>query len=151
MSEADRRSHLVEIATTLRRAIEPGLKCDAEGRPISAGACLHASVMLAGWVSKFGGGRGRVRGGDGDLGQGARTSDGLRFVGHYWCEASFDDGAVYFIDITADQLGHPEVVVALESELDGRYIAGRQDVVDEAAIELAEELGCRDLLAHQLQ
>lgn len=150
MNASGRLDHLVEIATTLRVALEPGFQLDDEGRPVSSGTCLHASVLLAGFISRFAGGRGRVVGGDGDLGEGGKTRDGVA-IGHYWAEASFDDGEVYFLDITSDQLGYPKVVVGLEAELRERYVVGRQDIVDDAALDLAGELGCRDLLVHQLR
>jgi hypothetical protein len=54
------------------------------------------------------------------------------------------------MDITADQLGYPAVVVAPEAEMQGRYLAGRQDWVDEAAMTMARDLGCADMLVHQV-
>lgn len=39
-------SELHASAGLARRSIEPGLQADAEGMPVSAGACLHASMVL---------------------------------------------------------------------------------------------------------
>lgn len=140
------RAELRQFAEFTRRAIEPGLQRCSEGEPITAGACLHAAVLLAGTLNKFGLAQARIRGGDGDLKEGIQSSDGT-WCGHYWVEAASCAGELLWLDITADQFGHAEVLVLGAEHAARLYRAGRQDLVDEAARSLAKDLGCLDLLS----
>lgn len=130
---------VTEMANVARRALEPGLQKDARGTAISAGACLHAAVLLAELIGKFGNGQVVVRGGSGENGTGALDTEG-RFQGHYWVEASWGD-VVLAADITGDQFGHASVRVLGLDEARGVLRPGEQSVVDTAADELRLELG----------
>lgn len=129
-------SMLRKFATETRRMLEPGLDCSATGMPLSAGSCLHASVLLASLWNKFHLGGAIVRGGDGALSMGARDAGG-RWRSHYWCEFSAQ-GKCFIVDITADQFGYDPVQMRLHSEASGiDYRAGQQGIVDAVAGELA--------------
>ena len=77
--------------------------------------------------------------------QGARGVDGL-WYGHYWVDAQIEGEGDFVVDITADQFGHPPVMVIPGLDAVTIYRPGRQDLVDAAAEELAGELSCRDLI-----
>lgn len=135
---------LREFAGTMRRVLEPGLPITEGAVASSAGACLHAAVLLVTMLEQFGMCRSRVRGGSGEDGFGARLPTG-EMRGHYWVEAALEDEEVYTVDVTADQFGFGTVVILdAESSL-LRYRAGPQEEVEEAAMDLAAELGAGDL------
>ena len=103
-----------------------------------------AAVLLVTMLEQFGMCRSRVRGGSGEDGFGARLPTG-EMRGHYWVEAALEDEEVYTVDVTADQFGFGTVVILdAESSL-LRYRAGPQEEVEEAAMDLAAELGAGDL------
>lgn len=142
--EMQEASELNAIAGLARRSIEPGLQSDAEGRTISAGACLHASMVVLILLRKFSRAKAVVRGGPER--QGAKDVEG-KWRGHYWVETDMPSGERFVVDVTADQFGH-EPVVVLPVELAGeRYKAGEQGEVDEALMACADEFGCSELLA----
>mgnify|MGYP001213488393 CR=1 FL=1 len=129
---------LIACANTTRLALEPGLAQSADGMAISAGSCLHASVLLAAILTRFGLASAVVRGGDGDADAGALDACG-RWRGHYWVEAGLADGQRFVIDLTADQFGHAPVRVIPVDVATG-YRPGDQDEVDVAASCLRAEL-----------
>lgn len=49
---------LIQLATLARRSLEPGLQVNAAGSPVSAGACLHASLAVVMLLRRFGRGVG---------------------------------------------------------------------------------------------
>lgn len=128
-----------EMAHGTRRALEPGLRKDGQGRVMAAGVCLHASVLMAALFEKFGMGSAVVRGGSGDDGEGAVDADGKQH-GHYWVELQ-GCGVTVVVDITGDQFGHEAVRVMTAAEGAKLLCAGGQNVVDQAVAELRRELG----------
>lgn len=137
-------NELHELAVLARRSIEPGLLRDGAGRPVSAGTCLHACLVVAMLLRRFGRGVPAVRGGS--AGYGALDTSG-EWRGHYWVEAQMKSGSIFVVDVTADQFGHEAVVVLPLSQSSERYRNGPQCEVDEAFEELANEFNCRDLFA----
>ena len=136
---------LRDLAGLARRSIDPGLATDATGVRISAGACLHASLVVVMLVSRFGCGRAVVRGG-GDAGAGARDVQGA-WHGHYWVEVVLPVDGAFVVDVTADQFGYEPVVVLPLMLAQDRYRPGPQREVDEAVEGLTQEFGCQDLIA----
>lgn len=133
-------STLIDFASSTRRMLEPGLERSAAGVPISTGACLYASFLVASLWNTFHGGGATVRGGDGDLQEGARDAQG-RWLGHYWCEVPLAQRR-YIVDITADQFGHEAVrVLPHEAATGVHYRAGDQSIVDIAVRDLAASFG----------
>jgi hypothetical protein len=122
----------------MRMALEPGFVPSENGCTPSSGACLHASLVVAMSVNRFGPGNACIRGGDGGVGHGARAVDG-GWHGHYWVEATLPSGQCFVVDITADQFGHEPVRVLALAESACDYRPGPQDEIDEAALFLAEQ------------
>lgn len=141
MSEA---TELQEIGNLARRSIEPGLLGDGSGGPKSAGACLHACLIVVMLLTRFGHGKPVVRGGSDDAG--ALDTSG-KWRGHYWVEVQTLSGPSFVVDVTADQFGHEAVAVMPLSLASERYRKGPQCEVDEAFAELANEFSCRDIVA----
>lgn len=135
---------LREIADVARRSIEPGLQTDDTGVCTSAGACLHACLVVVMLLTKFGNCTPTVRGGPD--GAGALDMFG-NWRGHYWVEIQTRSGAMFVVDITADQFGHDAVVVLPLDETSERYRKGPQREVDEAFAELVNKFNCRDVVA----
>ena len=133
---------VADVAAIIRKAIEPGLSvCATSGKPIAAGACLHASVLLAKALNRTGRAGASVRGGSGaDGSSGARDTSG-RWHGHYWVEAAVSYPSSCFIDITADQFGWPAVRILTTADAGDDYRPGPQDEVDDAVRDLAKEFG----------
>lgn len=123
--------------------LEPGLQGFDTGRPISAGACLHASWLLKNVLEKFAECKAIIRGG-GDGDGGARDVSG-DLQGHYWVEAVTSNGARFVADITADQFGHQPVVILPLNESAGMYHPGDQEAVDEAVALLEEDMATMQL------
>lgn len=121
---------LREVADTMRMALEGAL--DAAGRARDpAGACALASVLVRDAVRRFTPYDATIRGGAGEVGEGARALDGT-WHGHYWVEVALAGGRrPVVIDITADQFGWPPVVCEPLVALRGRYNPGDQEAVDE--------------------
>jgi hypothetical protein len=134
----------------MRHVIEPGLPVDANGNPCSAGACLHAAVLLASIIENFGMCRARVRGGNSLDGFGAMAATG-ELRGHYWVEVALADGAMCTLDVTADHFGFEHVVILDQETAARRYLPGPQEEVDEAALALAAALGAGDAYARSMQ
>ena len=130
----------------MRRVIEPGLRVDASWQPCSEGACLHAAVLMATMIEKFGMARARVRGGSSLDGFGAVGAKG-ELHGHYWLEVALAGGEICTLDVTADQFGFEEVVILDSASATRRYLPGPQEEVDLAAHDLAAELGAADVFA----
>lgn len=141
---ASSRDRLVEFAKDMRMALEPGLQRSENGAVSAEGACLHASLLLCFTLDKFKIAATEIRGGDGDLHEGALGTDG-HWYGHYWVEATTADQATFVVDITADQFGHAAIYVEPLTASKARYRPGRQDAVDRAAVALAETFGDRNL------
>lgn len=135
------RNDLLECAQHARKALQPGLLNGSDG------ACLHASMLLAALMTKFGPCKPCIRGGNGYLGFGATDLAGT-WHGHYWLEALMPSGTFFIIDITADQFGFDPVVVIPLGESGSRYKAGDQMEVDAAFSELACQYGCKDLIVN---
>ena len=140
-----RIAEMRRFATTMRAAMEPGMPVDERGRPRSEGTCLYASLLLGATIRKFGEAAVEVRGGDGKLGEGARAAGG-DWVGHYWVETTSPEGFAFVVDMTSDQLGYEAVTVLPLENSSHRYRPGRQDLVDDAAAETADEIGITALL-----
>lgn len=136
---------LRQFAALARRSVEPGLQHDAAGRAISAGSCLHASLIFVLLLRRFGRGTARIRGGGPPTAGCLDRTGALR--GHYWVDVLSLEGDAFVVDVTADQFGYEPVVVLPLPESLQRYRPGPQDEVDEAFGEVVAEYGCRDLLA----
>lgn len=135
---------VTELAISARRSIEPGLPSDGVGSLLSAGACLHACLVVVMLCKRFGQGVPAVRGGADRAG--ALDMSG-RWCGHYWVEVQMPSGSTFVVDVTADQFGYEPVVVLPISQSMGRYRKGSQREVDDAFSKLASEMNCRDLVA----
>lgn len=135
---------LQELAELARRSIEPGLQGDGSDGPKSAGACLHACLVVVMLLKRFGRGTPVVRGGSG--GAGALDTFG-QWRGHYWVEVQTPNGQTFVVDVTADQFGHDAVIVMPINVASERYRTGPQREVDEAFADLANEFNCRDMVA----
>lgn len=134
------QASLADFGADVRRMLEPGLAVGIDGTRVSAGSCLHATLLFGLTWNKFGAGGAWIQGGDGDQEMGALDAIG-RWQGHYWCVVDLASGR-FIVDITADQFGYPPVRVLQHAEAAGRwYRAGRQDLVDEAVADLAASLG----------
>lgn len=133
---------LQELASLARQSLEPGLPRGAASAPNSAGACLHACLVLVVLIKRFGRGVPSIRGGS--VGAGARDTLG-QWRGHYWTVVRMPGGSEFVVDITADQFGHEPVVVMPLSAASDRYRYGPQAEVDAAFAEIAGEYGCEDL------
>lgn len=141
MSEA---MELREWAALARKSIEPGFGRDELGRPLSAGACLHACLVVVLVLRRFGRGRPTVRGGSGN--EGALDTAGV-WRGHYWVEVQMPSGTHFVVDVTADQFGYDAIVVMPLDSASSRYRVGPQAEVDEAFAELVDEYDCLDMIA----
>lgn len=73
MDEKELR-HLAHLA---RKSLDPGLVTDETGAKISAGACLHASLLVLILLKRFGRCNCTVRGGSGQAATGARDVNGV--------------------------------------------------------------------------
>lgn len=142
------REKLLSMAKAIRTSLEPGLQRRQDGTCESKGSCLHASLLLCFSLNKFGVADADMRGGDGLQDGGALGTDG-RWHGHYWIEAATPAGQ-FVVDITADQFGHAALYVELSCESGGRYKPGRQDLVDCAAVSLAESFGDKSLVKNSV-
>lgn len=139
MSEAIELFHLAKLA---RQSIEPGLAVDSRGSPVSAGSCLHAALIFMILLKRYGQGVPAVRGGA----DGARDLAG-QWRGHYWVEVLMPSGDSFVVDVTADQFGHPPLVVRPLKDANKYYRPGPQAEVDSALLDLAKEMECLDLIA----
>lgn len=97
----------------------------------TAGSCMYASILLsktlnlyAGWECSV------IRGGPGRGDGGYTDARGIQ-RGHYWVEATDNDGEIYVLDITADQFGGPPVVAVPADKARMTYRPGDQDEVEE--------------------
>lgn len=134
---------LQELASLARRSIEPGLQGNGSIGPKSAGACLHACLVMVILLKRFGRGVPVVRGGSD--GSGAIDTAG-QWCGHYWVVVRMPGGSEFVVDITADQFGYEPVVVMSIGAARDRYREGPQAEVDAVFVELAVECGCEDLV-----
>lgn len=139
------RDELRQFADSARRSVDPGLQNDLRGQPISAGSCLHASLIFVLLLRRFGRGTARIRGGGPPTSGCLDRSGELR--GHYWVDVLTSERDAFVVDVTADQFGYEQVVVMPLPESLLRYRPGPQDEVDEAFGEVVAEYRCRDLLA----
>ncbi|WP_137917156.1 hypothetical protein [Hydrogenophaga sp. 2FB] len=128
-SENVHEQELQEIAAMIRRIYLSVLK-DAIGRAETNGACFYACVLLHQAIEKFSSMAATIRGGDG-LSDGGYFDPWGRGFGHYWVEARLDSGSAWVIDITADQFGGPDVLVAPLAGSQITYRPGDQSKVDE--------------------
>lgn len=136
-------TQLKKIANLARRSLEPGLPKGTDHKPNSAGACLHACILLMLLLKKYGHGLPSVRGGSD--GCGARDTTG-QWRGHYWTVVRMSSGSEFLVDITADQFGYEPVVVMPLDEASDRYRDGPREDVDAVFKELSAEYGCQDLV-----
>lgn len=130
-------SGIYDLARLARRSIEPGLPLDLDGKTISAGACLHAALVVIMLCRRFWGYPCLVRGGH----EGARDVRGV-WHGHYWVEVQVPAAGVFVVDITADQFGHAPVVVLTLEESRSLYRPGVQSEVDNAFESIMQEFQC---------
>ncbi len=132
---------LREFAYELRRMMEPGLLKTDAGQVISAGSCLHMSVMAQIFMRKYKICESVIRGGSGEDGQGCQATDGS-WHGHYWLEC-FRQGGItdprFVVDLTADQFGWEAVRIIPLAEAQG-YCPGSQPEVDAEVATLTSEL-----------
>lgn len=142
MQNQSEQHELQELASLARRSIEPGLLGNGSDGPKSAGACLHACLVVVMLVKQFGRGIPVVRGGSD--GAGALDSSG-KWCGHYWVEIQMPSSSKFVMDITADQFGYAPIVVMPLNAASLRYCKGPQTEVDEAFAELVAEFCCKDL------
>jgi len=107
----------------------------------TAGTCLYACVLLEKMLNQFEReGCAVICGGDGE-GDGGYLDDAGNWHGHFWIEATDDEGQRYVLDVTADQFGGPEVVCArLDQPESARYRKGNQTIADEQVLYLEQEM-----------
>lgn len=110
------------------------------------GTCAYGAILLRNSLEQFGKCAAAVRGGDGDLREGAIDQAGM-WNGHYWVEGKTPGGVGFVADITADQFGWSKVVV-LPIDLAGeRYRAGDDEIVAEAVAELEAQITAETRMA----
>jgi len=119
------------------RAVFESILTQSLGHQRTSGACLYAAVLCKTLINRFTSYQATVRGGDGE-------ADGGLFIGkvghgHYWIEARKGEQS-FIVDITADQFGLPEVIVAPLQDLPARYVPGDQAAVEAHALELQLEI-----------
>lgn len=120
---------LREVATTMRMALDGALQ--AAQRPADpTGTCALAAILVRDAVTRLTPYRAVVRGGAGELHEGALAQDGS-WQGHYWVEVDPGEGpGVVVVDITADQFGWPAPVCELLANVAARYRSGDQAEVE---------------------
>lgn len=107
----------------------------------SKGACLHSSIALWAAITNFTNHKARIHGGGG--GHGGMIGADCRMHPHYWLQVEIE-GEVVVCDISADQFGHPSVIVAsLSSPIGKLYYPSEQRETDIAASEMAASLGIK--------
>lgn len=129
----DHLSTVRELSTELRGIFERIL-ADAIGTNQTAGACLHAAILLSTILTKFANAPSHVCGGGPPLDGGLRDKEGV-LRGHYWVEGRCPTGEPFVADITADQFGYAKVVVldsAVAAEL---YYPGNPEIIAEHVAE----------------
>lgn len=139
------KESLIQVASVSRQALAPGLLPAEPGRSAAEGACLYASILLASTLNRFDLAKARIVGGSGSTGHGAIDVHG-DWQGHYWVEATLEDGERFLLDITGDQFGHEPITVLAAADGDSRFRPGPQHEVDIQAASAALELGCADLI-----
>jgi hypothetical protein len=118
-----------EQAAFLRNSFEHILQTSI-GTVETAGACLHAAILLSTMLTKFAGAACRVRGGGPPMDGGILDKDG-EIRGHYWVEGRACTGEFFVVDITADQFGYEKVVLLTEAAARTRYYPGDQQLIDQ--------------------
>ncbi|HDR9756628.1 hypothetical protein KDX16_16195 [Burkholderia vietnamiensis] len=103
------------------------------------GTCAYGAILLRNSLEQFGKCAATVRGGDGDLGEGAIDQPGM-WNGHYWVEGKTPAGVGFVADITADQFGWSKAVVLPIDQAGERYRAGDDEIVAEAVAELEAQI-----------
>jgi hypothetical protein len=125
---------LHEVASALR-LVHLRLLQSTLGHLETTGSCLYACVLLQHGLQQFAEVQACVRGGDG-VGDGGHRDPAGVWRGHYWVEAQDRAGTTWVVDITADQFGGPDVVVAECAVVACCYQPGEQAVVDDAVRDL---------------
>lgn len=140
-------SDLQEVArltTMMRDVFDRVLSASNIAR--TKGTCAYGAILLRNSLEQFGKCAAAVRGGDGDLREGAIDQAGM-WNGHYWVEGKTPGGVGFVADITADQFGWSKVVV-LPIDLAGeRYRAGDDEIVAEAVAELEAQITAETRMA----
>lgn len=129
--DAAKLGQVQDIAEMTRQMFVSILKDSGYQR--TAGSCLHASYLCWSLISKFADLTCRIVGGGGE-GFGGIIVDG-KAHGHYWVEVMIDEQC-YIVDITADQFGLPEVIVAPAAEAPATYQPDDQLAVNAHVAEL---------------
>ncbi|WP_176000308.1 hypothetical protein [Burkholderia vietnamiensis] len=132
--------HLQEVArltTMMRDVFDRVLSASNIARTM--GTCAYGAILLRNSLEQFGKCAATVRGGDGDLGEGAIDQAGM-WNGHYWVEGKTPAGVGFVADITADQFGWSKAVVLPIDQAGERYRAGDDEIVAEAVAELEAQI-----------
>ena len=101
------------------------------------GACFYARLLLQPAIENFTSFTATIRGGSPDESAGYQTADGV-LHGHYWVQADprallqgeSSETQAWVVDITADQLGAPPVLVMPPGEAACCYFPGNQSEVE---------------------
>jgi hypothetical protein len=96
---------LRDLAKTMRAALNGAIRA-AHLPADTSGTCALASVLVHDAVQRFTPFESTIRGGSGELQEGARAVDGT-WQGHYWLEVETATADTVVLDITADQFGWP--------------------------------------------
>lgn len=119
---------LRDLAQTMRVALNGAIRAALLPADTS-GTCALASVLVHDAVQRFTPYASTIRGGSGELQEGARAADGT-WHGHYWLEVETPTAGTVVMDITADQFGWPAPLCEPLACLPDRYRPGEQSSVD---------------------
>lgn len=122
------------------RAVFERVLVESMGSRETAGACLHAAILLSTILSKFANAPSQVCGGGPPMDGGLRGKDGV-IRGHYWVEGHCATGEHFVADITADQFGYAPVVVLDGSAAKDIYFPGDPVLIAEHVAEEQKSWG----------
>lgn len=136
MNSRDAMDKLSNIANEIRSMIK-----QAFPNGESNGSCLHCSIALWAAITNFTDLKARVHGGG--AGHGGMIGSDCKLHPHYWVQVVDADDTL-ICDISADQFGHPAVIVAPKSSPIGQlYYPSEQNEIDIAASAVASSLGLK--------
>lgn len=131
-----KQKQIEDMAREVRKMFEDMLETSV-GTTNTVGGCLHASVLVSKVLGNFLDATTVVRGGAGLTAGGFRDRHGT-VHGHYWAEIKcLEFGAIWVVDITADQFEEKPVLVIPLGEA-RQHIPGDQWEIDRHVDEMLQ-------------